>query len=128
MNRAVNRKIIRFTLAFRRSLSLVINGDDFNVILVLLVLVLLLVVLVGQPVHSRSVISHLRCCLNDIVELGDGLWVLGCKLLRSLLILVPLLEGHDDPIFTHIRDRVTDLTKLVDELLKVLIGLLDASK
>jgi hypothetical protein len=39
-----------------------------------------------------------------------------------------LLEGHDDPIFTHIGDRVTDLAKLVDELLKVLVGLLDASK
>jgi hypothetical protein len=39
-----------------------------------------------------------------------------------------LLEGHDDPIFTHIRDHVTDLAKLVDELPKVLIGLLDASK
>ena len=108
-----------------RAFSLPYDKDFSFSCLVLLVLVLLFVFHVRLTVHSCSSISRCHYCIEDFVEFNNRLWVLGSKLLHSTLIIAPLLEGHDHPIFTHVRDRVMNLAKSMDKIPKMLIGFLN---
>ena len=88
----------------------------------------LLVLCVGLTVHSCSGAYCLRRCIENLVEFSNRLRVLGGQLLRSSFVLAPLLEGHNYPIFTHIRDRIMNLAEPVDKISKMLIGFLNTRK
>jgi hypothetical protein len=104
--RAVNKEVIRFTLASGRSFSLLSCKDIGIAVLTLLVLVLLSVLCrpggLGLFVHSSSGISCLGGCLDDLVEFSHRLHILNGQLLYGSFILTTLLEGHNHLIFNHI--------------------------
>ena len=77
VNRAINRKVHRFTLTSRWSFSFSYDKDLSFSSLALLVLVLLLVFSIRLTVHSGSVVGYLRRCIENLVELGNRLRVLG---------------------------------------------------
>ena len=76
VNRAIDGKVLRFTLSSWQSLSFS-YGKDFSFSLALLVLVLLLIFSIGLSVHSGSGIGCLCYCIENLVELSDRLRVFG---------------------------------------------------
>ena len=80
MNRAVNEKVIKFTLASGQIFSLLSSKDLGVSVLTLLVLVLLsvlrYVVALELSMHSCLGIGCLGGCLNDLVEFSHCLWIL----------------------------------------------------
>ena len=76
--------------------------------------------------HSCSGISCLGRCLDDLVKLSHRFRVFSGQLFGGLFILAALLEGYEHLIFNHVRSRIVDITEPSNEILKRLIGSLDA--
>ena len=74
VNKAIDGKVLRFTLSSWWSLSFSCD-QDLSFGLTLLFLVLLLIFSIGLFVHSGSGIGCFCHCIENLVELSDRLWV-----------------------------------------------------
>ena len=76
VNKAIDGKVLRFTLSSWWSLSFSCD-QDLSFGLALLFLVLLLIFSIGLFMHSGSGIGYLCQCIENLVELSNCLQVHG---------------------------------------------------